>query len=108
MSKEVKNIDKIQVLERIIKNLYHAKEMEYHLRPWNRLEGFVSMLDVNNIADIPKINDCCDMGLENEITIRRTEYDKELHQHRPIIDCEIWLNENPYETIKKLKDCDEK
>lgn len=101
--KPIRDSDKLKVLERIIKNLYHAKDIEYHLRPWNGLEGFITMLDINDVGDIPKINDCCDMGIENDVTIRRTEYDKEMHQHRPIVDCEIWLNENPYATIKELR-----
>lgn len=101
--KPIRDSEKVTILERIIKNLYHAKGIEYHLHDFKFLNGYIIMLDINDIDDIPKIHDCCDMGLENDINIRRTRYDKEMHEYLPIIDCEVWLSDNPYATIEELR-----
>ena len=103
---------KVRYLERLVKNLYHARDIEYHLREGDvEIFDYIDLIDVNVLGDIPKLYDCCDDGLEQDTFLRAIPDEEFNGEHRVRIDVEVWFTENRIQKIedlekelKKLKD----
>ena len=108
---------KVRYLERLVKNLYHARDIEYHLHEGDvEIFDYIDLIDVNGLDDVPKLYDCCDDGLEQDTHLEAvldedlSELD-EKERYRVKINVEVWFGENRIQKIedlekelKKLKD----
>jgi len=104
---------KVSVLERVIKNLYHGKELEWH--PFslenfdgdpNHLSGYITIIDLNDM-NIPALHDCCDGGLDQNINAYVVpEEDEELAKqgsHRVCLAVDVFFDLDSYAEIRSLK-----
>jgi hypothetical protein len=101
---------KAWLLERIIKDLYAAKDLEYRfhtldVKDFNNSHGFITLVDVDR--DCPQIIEWYDEGLHGEFDaeiIRAPEWLIEAgHGEEQAALCyEIWFSYNPRVEIEKL------
>ena len=99
--KEMTDKQKVYLLERILKNLYHGKVIMYRLHstegpePDYDLYGYITITDVNT-STMPNICDICDPGLSENLhaEIREVEWRKEMRidAEEAQIDVEIWFH----------------
>jgi hypothetical protein len=105
---------KVKFLERLVKNLYHGQSIEWHVHPdedWdgdpNHQWGWVHITDLNDPTEVPKLFDCCDNGLSQDIGAEAVPDEnhiiKELSPYRVCHHVDIYFDQNDYDEIRNLK-----
>jgi hypothetical protein len=107
---------KVKYLERLVRNLYHGKSIEWYVHPerkedWdgdpNHLWGWIQVSDINSPDEVPKLFDCCDSGLSQDIDSEAVPDEehviKELPPYRVQHNVAIYFDFDSQQEIKNLR-----
>ena len=109
--KETSDKLKIWILERVLKNLYHAESvkcsfLDVNDENPNKCFGYITIKDVD-LDQSPEVCDVCDEGLRQEVNTeivsRKEELSEYFGKNRVAINIDIWFELNPHVEIERLE-----